>query len=107
MLSDQQRQVSNLEHARWRVAFRQSIYDAHRTQANTGDEWVRKEQEFLQWLKQAKAELYRLEHPRSSSSPLEFHPSASPASASGRTSNSSDNPGVKLGASQLEPRKPV
>src|SRR4051812_8945394 len=42
MLSTQDRQVSNLEHARWRVAFRQSIYDAHLAALNKGDEWMRK-----------------------------------------------------------------
>ena len=71
MLSVQDRQVSNLEHARWRVAFRQSIYDAHLTSAHTGEEWMRKEQEYMQWLKRAKADLYSLEHPRSSPLPPE------------------------------------
>jgi hypothetical protein len=71
MLSVQDRQVSNLEHARWRVAFRQSIYEAHLTSAHTGEEWMRKEQEYMQWLKRAKAELYSLEHPRSSLRPAE------------------------------------
>jgi hypothetical protein len=71
MLSVQDRQVSNLEHARWRVAFRQSIYDAHLTSVHTGEEWMRKEQEYLQWLKRAKAELYGLEHPHSSPLPAE------------------------------------
>jgi hypothetical protein len=94
MISPQERQLSNLEHARWKVAFRQSIYDAHRTLANSGDEWMRKEQEFLQWLKKAKAELYRLEHPRSSSLPLQFHPATSPDSAGSRTSDSPDSHGT-------------
>jgi hypothetical protein len=66
MLSDQDRKVSNLEHARWRVAFRQSIYDAHLALLHTDEEWMRKEQEYMQWLKRAKADLYRLEHPQSS-----------------------------------------
>jgi hypothetical protein len=72
MLSVQDRQVSNLEHARWRVAFRQSMYDAHLTLAHGSEEWLRKEQEYLQWLKRAKADLYSLEHPRSPPLPPEF-----------------------------------
>jgi hypothetical protein len=77
MLSVQDRQVSNLEHARWRVAFRQSIYDAHLTSAHTGEEWIRKEEEYMQWLKRAKAELYTLEHPRSFPPPRVFRREAS------------------------------
>jgi hypothetical protein len=62
MISSQDRQFHNLEHCRWRVAFRKSIFDAHRASAKTGEEWVRKEEAYLQWLKEAKADLYRLEH---------------------------------------------
>jgi hypothetical protein len=84
MISVQDRQVSNLEHARWRVAFRQSIYEAHLASVHTGEEWIRKEQEYMQWLKRAKADLYSLEHPRSSPQPPEpRHEVSTPAQGPG------------------------
>lgn len=56
-----ERLTANLEHARWCVAFRQSLLDAHRTSTKSGDAWLLKEAELSQWVNDARAELARLE----------------------------------------------
>ena len=58
-----ERLAANLEHARWRVAFRQSLLDAHRTSTNSGDAWHRKEVELAEWVNVARSELARLDLP--------------------------------------------
>jgi hypothetical protein len=62
MYSTEDRRVHNLEHARWRVKVQQALLEAHRTLSHHSEEWARKDAEYLQSLKEAKAELYRQEH---------------------------------------------
>jgi hypothetical protein len=56
-----ERLTANLEHARWGVAFRQSLLDAHRTSAKSGAEWLRKDAELAKWVDDARSELARLD----------------------------------------------
>jgi hypothetical protein len=62
MFTSKERFDHNLEHARWRVKFQESLLEAHRADAQSGPAWAHKDAQLFQALKQAKAALRRLEH---------------------------------------------
>lgn len=58
-----ERLTANLEHARWSVAFRQSLLEAHRASPRADPAWREKDAELSKWLDSARAELARLASP--------------------------------------------
>ena len=58
-----QRLAANLEHARWSVAFRQSLLEAHRASPRSDAAWLEKDAELSKWLQAAQAELASLSPP--------------------------------------------
>jgi hypothetical protein len=60
-VTPQERQRSNLAHARWRVEFLLSILDMHRAAPVHGPEWAEKEAEYLHQIAEAQVELDRVE----------------------------------------------
>lgn len=52
--------VDNLQHARWRVKFRESLWLAHLATTKNGVDWFHKEAEYRQWVMEARGQLSRM-----------------------------------------------